>query len=113
MHRAMRAGLVQVSILLFVWQVLSALQLLHANGAIPPIANVIDACAASVRDGSLIHAILGSLWRISLGYGIGAGLATIIGIGCGLNDRLDAVLGMPVDLIRPIPSLAWVPIAIV
>lgn len=113
MHRAIQIGLVQALILLLVWEGLSAIHFLHANGSIPPLADVIEATGASVVDGTLITATLGSLWRISLGYGIGTAIAMIIGMACGLNDRLDAVLGMPIDLIRPIPSLAWVPIAIV
>lgn len=113
MYRLVRIGLVQLFVVLVAWQTLSALHLLAVNGSVPPLESVVGALGTSVREGTLVAAALGSLFRISLGYLIGVSAAMFVGLVCGLNRSFNAIFGTPIDLLRPIPCLAWVPIAIV
>jgi NitT/TauT family transport system permease protein len=62
--------------------------------------------------GELPHDALSSLFRILVGFTIGAGLALPLGLLMGsrplLHDLLDPVL----QLLRPIPPIAYIPLAI-
>jgi ABC-type nitrate/sulfonate/bicarbonate transport system permease component len=54
-----------------------------------------------------------SLLRIAWGFGLGAGLGVVLGIALGWYRWLAALLGPLVELVRPIPPLAWIPMAII
>lgn len=54
-----------------------------------------------------------SLLRIVWGFSLGALAGITLGIALGWYRVLDSVLRPLIDLLRPIPPLAWIPIAIV
>lgn len=54
-----------------------------------------------------------SLVRIAWGFGLGAGLGILLGVALGWYRLLAAFVHPVVELIRPIPPLAWIPMAIV
>ena len=54
-----------------------------------------------------------SLLRIAWGFGLGAGLGVLLGVALGWYRWLAALLGPLVELVRPIPPLAWIPLAII
>ena len=51
--------------------------------------------------------------RVGLGFVIGGSLGILTGVVCGWYIKLGSILRTPVDLLRPIPPLAWIPIAII
>jgi ABC-type nitrate/sulfonate/bicarbonate transport system permease component len=57
--------------------------------------------------------VAASLMRILWGFGLGALLGVTLGIALGWYRALDRLLRPLIDLLRPIPPLAWIPIAIV
>jgi NitT/TauT family transport system permease protein/taurine transport system permease protein len=57
--------------------------------------------------------ILQSMKRALTGFVIAVAAAVPLGIAMGLDRRIDAIFGPIVAIIRPIPPLAWVPIAII
>jgi NitT/TauT family transport system permease protein len=62
--------------------------------------------------GELIHDAMGSLYRVVVGFVIGAGLALPIGLSMGANARVYAWLNPLVQLLRPIPPIAYIPLSI-
>jgi len=60
----------------------------------------------------LQHHILYSLYRVFWGYITAIILAIPLGILLGWSNRLRLLLQPILELIRPIPPLAWIPIAI-
>ncbi len=54
-----------------------------------------------------------SLVRISWGFAIGAALGTVIGIASGWYQALGVLTRPLIELLRPIPPLAWIPMAII
>lgn len=54
-----------------------------------------------------------SLLRVSWGFGLGAALGILIGITSGWYRTLGALIHPVIELLRPIPPLAWIPMAIV
>lgn len=57
--------------------------------------------------------VLTSLMRVVLGFTIGGVAGVILGIGLGWYRWLDGTLRPIIDMLRPIPPLAWIPIAII
>jgi NitT/TauT family transport system permease protein len=62
--------------------------------------------------GELIHDSLGSLYRVVVGFVIGGGLALPIGLSMGASTRVYAWLNPLVQLLRPIPPIAYIPLSI-
>ena len=62
--------------------------------------------------GELIGDALGSMYRVVVGFGIGAVLALPLGLAMGANNRVYAWCNPLVQLIRPIPPIAYIPLSI-
>ena len=62
--------------------------------------------------GELIVDSLTSMYRVVLGFAIGAGLALPLGLAMGASARVYAWLNPLVQLLRPIPPIAYIPLAI-
>jgi len=79
---------------------------------IPSPGDVLTEAVALFGSASFYVHILASLERIWLGFAI----ATVLGVGLGLvigwSTLAADVLFPPIELLRPIPAVAWVPISI-
>ncbi len=62
---------------------------------------------------SLFQHVLWSSLRIILGFLISAAIAVPLGVAMGLFPRLHATLNPIVSFLRPLPSISWVPLAII
>lgn len=62
--------------------------------------------------GELIIDSLGSMYRVLVGFAIGAGLALPIGLAMGASNRVYAWLNPLFQLLRPIPPIAYIPLSI-
>jgi NitT/TauT family transport system permease protein len=62
--------------------------------------------------GELIHDSMGSLYRVVVGFVIGAGLALPLGLSMGASARVYAWMNPLVQLLRPIPPIAYIPLSI-
>ena len=62
--------------------------------------------------GELIVDALGSLYRVVVGFVIGAGLALPLGLVMGARPRVYAWLNPLVQVLRPIPPIAYIPLSI-
>jgi NitT/TauT family transport system permease protein len=62
--------------------------------------------------GELIHDSMGSLYRVVVGFIIGAGLALPLGLAMGASARVYAWMNPLVQLLRPIPPIAYIPLSI-
>nr|WP_229205695.1 ABC transporter permease [Duganella sp. Leaf126] len=62
--------------------------------------------------GELVGDALGSLYRVAAGFAIGAGLALPLGLAMGANARVYRWLNPMMQLLRPIPPIAYIPLAI-
>jgi len=62
--------------------------------------------------GELPHDALASLLRIAIGFGIGGGLALPLGLIMGARPAAYALLNPVLQLLRPIPPIAYIPLAI-
>jgi NitT/TauT family transport system permease protein len=62
--------------------------------------------------GSLLYNAMVSLTRVGFGFLIAVAIAIPLGIAMGWSRTIDAFLDTTVQLFRPIPPLAWGPLAI-
>ncbi|MBN1838373.1 MAG: ABC transporter permease [Spirochaetales bacterium] len=98
--------------ILVVWQLVAAFQLINPV-VFPGPARVAAAAIHDVPLGRLLGHIGVSLMRVILGFGIGASAGVLLGVACGWYLKLGSILRTPIDLVRPIPPLAWIPLAII
>ena len=99
---------------LAVWTLLSQL-LAHGGGVInrlpTPLAVARKLVAYAGKD--LASDLLASLHVFAVGWLVGAASAALIGLVLGRSDRLGRTFLPIVEAIRPVSSIAWVPLAIV
>jgi ABC-type nitrate/sulfonate/bicarbonate transport system permease component len=99
---------------LAVWTLLSRL-LAHGGGVInrlpAPPAVVRQLVAYAGKD--LAGDLLASLHVFAVGWIVGAASAALVGLVLGRSDRLGRIFLPIVEAIRPVSSIAWVPLAIV
>lgn len=62
--------------------------------------------------GSLIDNAMASITRIALGFVLAAAIAIPLGIGMGRSQMIHDFFDSTVQILRPIPPLAWVPLAL-
>lgn len=67
---------------------------------------------AWLASSELLSDLLASLWRVVLGFVVGAGLALPLGLAMGADKRVDAYLDSTIQFLRPIPPIAYIPLAI-
>ncbi len=102
--------------LILIWQGLSSIQVIPSYKLPSPVEIVLgfkDLLIVGVPPGHLLHYhMLYSLYRVALGYAIAALLAIPLGLLMGWSAVLLKMIRPLIELIRPIPPLAWIPIAI-
>ena len=62
--------------------------------------------------GELLHDAWSSLYRVLAGFLIGAGLALPLGLLMGASQRTYALFNPLMQILRPIPPIAYIPLAI-
>jgi sulfonate transport system permease protein len=82
----------------------------HSDALAPPTRAVV-AFARALADGSLLEATLFTLASAGAGLAIGFVLGVLVGIGLGLSARAGRWGFLTVEVLRPIPSVALIPLA--
>lgn len=62
--------------------------------------------------GELIRDALGSLYRVLVGFVVGTALALPLGLLMGANARIYHLFNPLIQVLRPIPPIAYIPLAI-
>lgn len=63
--------------------------------------------------GTLLAAIIASSQRVLVGYAVAAFLGVLIGVPTGFSPLLGRLFDPMIQLLRPIPITAWVPLSLV
>lgn len=98
---------------LCLWQALSVLK---ANFIInfqfvPAPTEVISAFVDFVKANPWIH-LRSSIFRVVCGFTAGSILGILIGLLIGSSHLVEELMATPLELLRPIPAVAWIPLAI-
>ncbi|MGE2737256.1 ABC transporter permease [Mycolicibacterium vaccae] len=78
----------------------------------PTPASVLEAFVARIGSGSYYDDLLASLQRILLGFGLAAVIGIALGILIGRSEVARMTLRPFIEIIRPIPAIALVPLTI-
>lgn len=103
-------------LLLLVWQGLCYLRIIPSH-LLPSPANILfgfkDLLLIGMPPEHLLYKhMLYSLYRVALGFLAAAFLAIPLGLLMGWSARLRRLISPLMEVVRPIPPLAWIPIAI-
>ena len=79
---------------------------------LPPATAVIGALAQLLVTGSVVHHLLITLERFLAGYLIAAAIGAGLGVVLGYFRFLDNLFGIVIEFLRPMPSVAIIPVAI-
>jgi ABC-type nitrate/sulfonate/bicarbonate transport system permease component len=104
-------GLVGPGVVVLAWLVASASSSVTAS-VLPPPHAVLTALADQLVSGALVVDIAASLGRSFLGYVVAAVVGIPLGLAMGVSPRVRAFLTAPVEMLRPVSSIAWIPLAI-
>ena len=108
--RSRLPGVALIGLLLAVWQ-LSALYLVKSP-TWPPVTLIFQAWLENLVDGTLPGHILATLWRQMLGYALAAALGISLGLVMGYYRPLYNLFEPLVEVLRPIPGPAYLPILV-
>jgi NitT/TauT family transport system permease protein len=73
---------------------------------------LLDPTADLLGTGSLVSNAILSIERIMIGFFLAAAVAIPLGIGMGRSSSVNAFFDSTIQLLRPIPPLAWLPLAL-
>jgi NitT/TauT family transport system permease protein/sulfonate transport system permease protein len=79
---------------------------------LPSPIEVLEAFVAQLQQGTLAIDVLMSLRRVILGFVFAAVIAIPLAVFCGHNCVLGGFIKPFIEILRPIPPIAWIPIAI-
>ncbi|MFZ6848535.1 ABC transporter permease [Undibacterium sp. RuRC25W] len=126
--REMGSGLVVPIILIAVWQFVTAMEWVNPQVLPSPWAVLkkwleyaspltpYDPAAGSwmmwVFSGELLRDTMGTMYRVIIGFVVGAGLALPLGLVMGSSSRVYAWFNPLLQVLRPIPPIAYIPLSI-
>lgn len=114
MSRILRSRLLGV---LFLAAILLAWQLVVTHGvvdspSVPAVSEIFSVWGDLLLSGQLLTDLWASLVRVFIGFAIAAVVGTVLGLAMGYSRLAFNLLEPLTELLRPIPSPAYVPLAI-
>jgi len=80
---------------------------------LPPTSRILAALADSAAGGTLWSAVGNTVLTWAIGLGMAVAAAVVLGLVIGSVPLLRAATASTIEFLRPIPSVAWIPAAIV
>ncbi len=104
-------GSVGWAIIIAVWQGLTALGVI-SSFLFPSPLELADATIELLLDGSLLRHVGASIERVLVGFVIAVAVGIPLGVLLGWSKVVSDILRPVIEALRPIPPIAWTPIAI-
>jgi NitT/TauT family transport system permease protein len=105
-------GVLAVVLGLIFWEVIAAV-IIRYPFILPSPTDVFSAFVDLLKNGTLFLDFEASLVHFGIGLGAALLIGIPIGIAMGWSRRFDAFLDPIIEILRPIPPLAWIPFAII
>jgi NitT/TauT family transport system permease protein len=105
-------GVLALVIALAAWQIIAA-YIIRYPFILPAPTDVASAFVSLLQSGKLLLDIEASLVHFAIGLLAALLIGIPLGILMGWNRRFDAFIDPLIELLRPIPPLAWIPFAII
>ena len=100
-----------IILLLLLWWICSKTGYLNVV-LLPPPEKVFETLVKKILDASLLQEIWVSICRVIKGYCIASVLGIFFGIIIGLSNHMMLITDWFIQLLRPIPPIAWIPLVI-
>jgi NitT/TauT family transport system permease protein len=97
--------------LIVVWQIVASVNIWPDN-IFPSPYEVAEDLAYTAADGSLFYGVATSMWRLIVGLTIAISGGIVLGIFMARVEIVNQTIGSLVLGLQSIPSIAWVPLAI-
>ncbi|GLH77272.1 hypothetical protein SSBR45G_21800 [Bradyrhizobium sp. SSBR45G] len=97
---------------LLIFEIWMRLADVQSDSLAPPSAIAL-ALAGALTDGSLLAATRDTLAAAFAGLALGGAIGLVLGIALGLSHVFDRLMEVTIEAIRPIPSVALLPIALI
>ena len=111
------AALLTLAIVLGIWQLLTAVTGVISPMRFPMPAEVAAALQQIAIDGysngRLHEHVLRSVLLVTMGFAVAASCGVLLGMAMGASRSVEAFVNPVFLVLRPIPPLAWIPLAIV
>jgi|ERR687886_602950 NitT/TauT family transport system permease protein len=78
---------------------------------LPTPVEVLGATVSFFASNAMVH-IKASIIRVIVGFTVAAALGITLGILIGWFQKIEDLIFLPLELLRPIPAVAWIPLAI-
>ncbi|ACI92778.1 taurine transport system permease protein TauC [Afipia carboxidovorans OM5] len=98
--------------LIVVWEILGKSGLFEPI-ILPAFTDVLKSVWVNAVEGDLFLAIGWSCYRVFMGFGLGMLLAVPLGVAIGWSRVCEDLFNPIVEILRPIPPLAWIPLSII
>ena len=105
-------GFPTVCFLIALWETLSRFHIVNSH-LVPPASSVFLVFLEQWLSAEYLHHFLVTLYRMTRGYLLAVLLGIPLGIAMGYWRRVFDLLQLTIEVIRPIPSSALIPIAII
>jgi len=107
-------AVLSISGFLVIWHLIVTLTDLHLliPGPIPVFQLFYLSLFNPIGKYTLIQHTMFSIFRVFVGFSLGAVVGLVLGIAMGRSRMIDAIVNPIFNLIRPIPGIAWIPMAI-
>ena len=104
-----RTFLVSIALFVLIWQVIS---IYFNNALLPQPLQVLTIFVELVFGGAIFDHLTASLGRVIIGFLAGLFLASILAYTISIFPKLNEYFSPIIGLLRPIPPIAWIPLAI-
>ena len=95
---------------IIIWEIIA--RIINKKYILPSFTDVVAAFLELVSDGELYRDIITSLNFFFIGMGVAIAVGIPLGIMMGWFKTIDKAVDPIIEMIRPIPPLAWIPFAI-
>lgn len=112
MHRYWWLGVLSVALGLILWEIVAAV-FIRYTFILPAPTDVFSAFLELLGNGTLVLDFEASLIHFAVGLLAALVVGIPTGIAMGWNRKFDAFLDPIIEILRPIPPLAWIPFAII
>jgi ABC-type nitrate/sulfonate/bicarbonate transport system permease component len=104
------SGVILIALLLAFWQ-FSAMYMVKTP-TWPTVTRIFEAWVENIADGTLLKHLAATFWRQMLGYGLAIVLGVGLGLAMGYFRPLYNLFEPLVEVLRPIPGPAYLPILV-
>ncbi|MDD5143514.1 ABC transporter permease [Methanoregula sp.] len=110
--RDWRLGALAIVCTLIIWQFIATV-IIRYPFILPAPTDVFSAFISLIQKGDIFIDLGTSLVHFAIGLGLALIVGIPLGIIIGWNRRIEALADPVIELLRPIPPLAWIPFAII